>query len=55
MSTSGLLSTLKSSNRLLNVVASIYAKENDLDACVLLNDKKAYRGNDKCKYFFGKG
>jgi branched-chain amino acid aminotransferase len=38
--TSGLLSTLKSSNRLLNVVASIYANENDLDACVLLNENK---------------
>ena len=37
---SGLLSTLKSSNRLLNVVASIYANENDLDACVLLNENK---------------
>ena len=37
---SGLLSTLKSSNRLLNVVASIYAKENDLDACVLINEDK---------------
>ena len=37
---SGLLSTLKSSNRLLNVVASIYAKENDLNACVLINEDK---------------
>lgn len=37
---SGLLSTLKSSNRLLNVVASIYAKDNDLDACVLINEDK---------------
>jgi len=37
---SGLLSTLKSSNRLLNVVASIYAKENDLHACVLINEDK---------------
>jgi len=37
---SGLLSTLKSSNRLLNVIASIYAKENDLDSCVLINEAK---------------
>ena len=37
---SGLLSTLKSSNRLLNVVASIYASEYDLDACVLINEEK---------------
>ena len=37
---SGLLSTLKSSNRLLNVVASIYAKEYELDACILINEDK---------------
>jgi branched-chain amino acid aminotransferase len=37
---SGLLSTLKSSNRLLNVVASIYAKEYELDSCVLINEDK---------------
>lgn len=37
---SGLLSTLKSSNRLLNVIASIYAKENEFDACVLVNEDK---------------
>lgn len=37
---SGLLSTIKSSNRLLNVVSSIYADENDLDNCILINEKK---------------
>jgi len=37
---SGLLSTLKTNNRVLNVVASIYAKENGLDNCILLNEKK---------------
>ena len=37
---SGFLSTLKSSNRLLNVLSSIFAKENDLDNCVLLNEQK---------------
>ncbi|MCB0458420.1 MAG: aminotransferase class IV [Flavobacteriaceae bacterium] len=37
---SGLLSTLKSNNKLLNVVASVYADENGLDNCVLLNEKK---------------
>jgi branched-chain amino acid aminotransferase len=31
---------LKSSNRLLNVLSSIFAKENDLDNCVLLNEQK---------------
>lgn len=37
---SGLLSTLKSNNKLLNVVASVYAGENGYDNCVLLNEKK---------------
>lgn len=38
---SGLLSTLKTNNRILNVVGSIYAKENDLDNCLLLNTNKS--------------
>ena len=37
---SGLLSTLKTTNRILNVTASIYAHENELDNCILLNEKK---------------
>lgn len=37
---SGLLSTLKTNNKILSTVASIYAKENDLDNCVLLNERK---------------
>tara|TARA_R110002073_G_scaffold310642_2_gene481427 strand:- start:4887 stop:5732 length:846 start_codon:yes stop_codon:yes gene_type:complete len=35
-----LLSTLKSNNRLINVVGSIFAKENRLDNCLLLNTNK---------------
>ncbi len=35
-----LLSTLKTTNRILNVIAFIYAKENDLDNCLLLNSNK---------------
>lgn len=38
--TSGLLSTLKTNNRALNVIGSIYAKENGYDNCLLLNEKK---------------
>lgn len=34
------LSTLKTTNRLLNVLASIYADENQLQNCLLLNDQK---------------
>lgn len=45
----GLLSSLKSNNRALNVLAGIFAAENDFDNCLLLNtDKKvaeAMNGN----------
>ncbi|MBJ2174651.1 aminotransferase class IV [Aureibaculum sp. A20] len=37
---SGILSTLKTNNKVLNVIGSIYANENGLDNCVLLNEKK---------------
>jgi branched-chain amino acid aminotransferase len=35
-----LLSTLKTNNRIINVTGSIYAKDNDLDNCLLLNTNK---------------
>jgi len=35
-----LLSNLKTNNKAINVVASIYAKENDLNNCLLLNTNK---------------
>jgi len=37
---SGLLSTLKTNNRVLNVIASNYAADYDLDNCLLLNESK---------------
>ena len=37
---SGLLSTLKSTNRLISVLGSIFAQENDYQNCLLLNEKK---------------
>lgn len=37
---SNLLSNLKTSNRLINVIGSIYAQENELDNCILLNENK---------------
>ncbi|WP_418263623.1 aminotransferase class IV [Flavobacterium faecale] len=47
--TKQLLSSIKSTNRLLNTAASIYASENGLDNCLLLNDSKnvveAIQGN----------
>jgi len=36
----GLLSNLKTNNKVLHVLGSIYAKENDLDNCILLNTNK---------------
>jgi len=35
-----LLSTLKTNNRAINVIASVYAKENDLANCLLINSDK---------------
>ncbi len=37
---SDLLNTLKTTNKLVNVLASIYAQENALDTCLLINEKK---------------
>ncbi|MGG8495772.1 aminotransferase class IV [Tenacibaculum sp. TC6] len=37
---SGLLSTVKTTNRMLNTLASIFAEENELDNCILLNENK---------------
>lgn len=37
---SGLLSTIKTTNKITNVLASIYATENEFDNCILLNEKK---------------
>lgn len=36
----GMLSNVKTTNRLINVLGSIYADENDYDNCLLLNDQK---------------
>ena len=35
-----LLSTLKTTNRMLNTLASIFSRENELDNCILVNDNK---------------
>ena len=37
----GLLSTLKTNNKAINVIASVYAKENDYNNCLLLNTNKS--------------
>ncbi|MBC7440578.1 MAG: aminotransferase class IV [Flavobacterium sp.] len=38
--TKHLLSTLKTTSKILNITASIFAKENDYDNCLILNDSK---------------
>ena len=38
--TKHLLSSIKTTNRLINVTGSIYAAENGLDNCILINDSK---------------
>jgi branched-chain amino acid aminotransferase len=47
--TKQLLSSIKATNKLINITASIYASENNLDNCLLLNDTKnvieALQGN----------
>jgi len=47
--TKQLLSTIKTTNRLVSITGSIYANENGLDNCILLNDAKnvveALQGN----------
>lgn len=47
--TKQLLSSVKSTNKLINVTGSIFASENDYDTCLLLNDTKniveALQGN----------
>ncbi len=37
---SGSLSNIKTNNRIINVLASIYADENDYDNCILMNENK---------------
>jgi branched-chain amino acid aminotransferase len=37
----GLISTLKTNNRINNVIGSIYAKENNYDNCLILNTNKS--------------
>lgn len=38
---SGLLSSIKSTNKAVNVLAGIYAEENDYDNCLLINESKS--------------
>ncbi|HFS67614.1 MAG TPA: aminotransferase class IV, partial [Flavobacteriia bacterium] len=52
---SGILSNLKTTNRIFNVVASIFSDENGLDDCILLNEKKQVVETSKTNIFLVKG
>ncbi len=52
---SGLLSTIKTTNRMLNTLASIYMEENELDNCVLLNENKGIVEATNANIFVVKG
>ena len=52
---SGLLSTIKTNNRMVNTLASIYAKENELDNCVLINENKGVVEVANANIFIVKG
>ena len=52
---SGLLSTIKTSNRMLNTLASIYMEENELDNCILLNERKGIVEATNANVFVVKG
>ncbi|CAL2077837.1 aminotransferase class IV [Tenacibaculum sp. 190524A02b] len=52
---SGLLSTVKTTNRMLNTLASIFADENDFDNCILLNERKGVAEVTNGNIFIVKG
>ncbi|WP_347174445.1 aminotransferase class IV [Polaribacter uvawellassae] len=52
---SGMLSTIKTTNRMLNTLASIYMEENELDNCVLLNENKGVVEATNANIFVVKG
>jgi len=52
---SGLLSTLKTNNKIVNILGSIYAKENGFDNCLLLNEKKSVVEFTNANIFLVKG
>jgi len=52
---SGHLSTVKTNNKLIHTLASIYAKENELDNCILLNERKGVVEASNASLFLIKG
>jgi branched-chain amino acid aminotransferase len=52
---SGHLSTIKTNNKLIHTLASIFAKENELDNCILLNERKGIVEATNASLFLIKG
>jgi len=52
---SSVLSTIKTVSKTINVLASIFAHENNLDNCILLNEKKNIVGVTNANIFLIKG
>ncbi len=52
---SGFMSTVKTTNRMINVLASVFAEENDLDNCILLNERKGVAEATNANIFVVKG
>jgi len=52
---SGHLSTVKTNNKIIHTIASIYAKENELDNCILLNERKGVVEATNASLFLVKG
>ena len=52
---SGMLSTVKTTNRMLNTLASIFMDENELDNCVLINERKGVVEASNANIFIVKG
>lgn len=52
---SGILSSIKSNNKIVNILAGIYAKENEFDNCFLINEKKSVLEVTNGNIFLRKG
>lgn len=52
---SGLLSTIKTNNRMVNILCSIFAKENGYQNCILINEKKELAEALNANIFLVKG
>ena len=49
------MSTIKTNNKLIHTLASIFAKENELDNCILLNERKGIVEATNASLFLIKG